>query len=81
MIFNTIDEVIRYIDENEPENLDGHHVAGDLLDTMVNHANNARKGWWPSCDCFGYIEEYHMGEGESMEINSNGIIINSSVYF
>lgn len=81
MIFNTLEEVIDYIDANEPENLDGHYAAGELFRQLRDHAERARADWWPSCECFGYMEEYSMGEGESMEIDENGKIINSSVYF
>jgi len=81
MIFNTMQEVLNYIEINQPENLDGHYASGELFDMLRNHAEKARKDWWPSCEAFGYIEEYDMGEGESMEIDENGKIINSSVYF
>lgn len=81
MIFNTMQEVLDYIQDNQPENLDGHYVSGELFDMLRNHAENARKDWWPSCKYFGYMEEYDMGEGESMEIDETGKIIHSSVYF
>lgn len=81
MIFNTMQEVLDYIADNQPENLDGHYASGELFDMLRNHAENARKDWWPSCKYFGYMEEYDMGEGESMEIDETGKIINSSVYF
>lgn len=81
MIFNTLAEVTQYIEKHEPETLNGFGVSGELFQQLRDNAENARAKWWPNCKAFGYMEEYYMGEGEYMEINENGMIVDSNVYF
>lgn len=81
MVFETLDDLNHYISYAEPDSIDGFRVVGELFQQLRDHAEKARADWWPSCQCFGYMEEYMMGEGESIEIDENGVIINSSVYF
>lgn len=81
MIFETLNDLHNYIHDNEPESINGFRVSGELFQELRDYAERARADWWPSCDAFGCMEEYDMGEGEYLEIDENGTIINSSVYF
>ena len=81
MIFETLESLNNYIENNEPESIDGFRVTGELFQQLRDTAEQARAGWWPACKAFGCMEEYYMGEGEYLEIDENGVIVNSSVYF
>lgn len=81
MVFNTLADLNHYIENAEPESINGFRVGGELYRELRDNAERVRADWWPSCKAFGYMEEYFMGEGESIEIDENGVIINSSVYF
>ena len=81
MVFETLADLVHYIGYAEPESINGFRVAGELYRELRDNAERARADWWPSCSAFGCMEEYDMGEGEYLEIDQNGTIINSSVYF
>lgn len=81
MVFETLDDLNHYIFYAEPDSIDGFRVVGELFQELRAYAERARADWWPSCDAFGCMEEYFMGEGEYLEIDENGMIVNSSVYF
>lgn len=81
MIFETLNDLNNYIDNNHPESINGFKVSGELFKQLRDNAERARADWWPSCKAFGCMEEYSMGEGEYLEIDENGVIVDSSVYF
>jgi hypothetical protein len=81
MVFETLDDLQHYIINAEPDTIDGFRVVGELFEELRSCADRARSGWWPNCQAFGCMEEYCGGEGEYLEIDENGIIVNSSVYF